>query len=154
METKQIEVQIKSVLDNNQKFLQKVFNLSVEKYFEKMCVAGPSETFLRKYRSEEWSCSNPTRGWCGQMTRFLRDYKLAPDDYIPYCDSEKNHYYFINQANEVLDLTIYQGINMIAISEKDVYKYDFNKARFNPVKTESTKDAMKLKKIFLVNAKS
>ena len=149
METKQIEVLIKSVLNNNQKFLQKVFNLSVDEYLEKMCLAGPSETFFKKYRSDEWSCTNPTRGWCGQMTRFLRDYKLAPDGYIPYCDNEKNHYYFINQNNEVLDLTIYQGINMKVITEKDVYKYDFKKAQFYPVKTESTKDAMRLKEIFI-----
>ena len=50
---------------------------------------GPSNAFLDKYRNglknnsiKQWEASNPTHGWCAQMTRFLKDYQLIPDGYI------------------------------------------------------------------------
>jgi hypothetical protein len=122
------------VLKNNEKFLKDVFHLSVDKYLAIMSTVGPSKSFLKKYRKElndgsilPWSSTNSTRGWCAQMTRFLKTYDLIPKGYLPYRDSCKNHYYLINGATgPVIDLTIYQGGSS---DENSMERYEFFKTR-------------------------
>lgn len=144
-----MEVSIKNVLKNNHDFLIDSMNITVEKFLRKMEEVGPSSAFKKINKSYSWQPSNPTEGWCGQMTRFLKDYDLIPDGYWACCNDDRYHYYLVNANNEVIDLTIYQMIDYKNVTSNDVINYDCNKARFYPVKSESTKDAMKLKNIFL-----
>ena len=147
-----IKVLLKQVLNNNRKYLKDVFELTEDTYLEIMSTMGPSNAFRDKYKNglknnsiEQWETANPTRGWCAQMTRFLKDYQLIPEGYTAYCDDSKDHYYFINENDEVIDLTIYQAGYS---NPDDVIEYYFNKARFRWVPTESSKDAMKLNACF------
>ena len=148
-----MKVRYEQVLDNNRKFLKDVFDLSEEKYLEIMSAIGPSSAFTSKYRSDlnncsiaPWEASNPTRGWCAQMTRFLKDFRLIPEGDIAYCDDSEDHYYFINDRDEVIDLTIYQ---LSYSNSDDVIPYSFNSARFRPVRTKSSKDAIRLNNCFI-----
>jgi hypothetical protein len=144
-----MRVRIKKVLENNKIFLKDVLNNSVEEFLLKMTEMGPSSVFKKLNRNYNWIATNPTEGWCGQMTRFLKDYQLIPDGYSPCCNDDKYHYYLVSTNNDFIDLTIYQMIDYKNISDDDVIEYDCNKAKFNPVRTKSTKDAMKLAEKFL-----
>ena len=144
-----MKVRIINVLKNNKKFLKDYLNISVKEFLNKMAEIGPSNTFKGKNNAYHWKASNPTEGWCGQMTRFLRDYKLIPNGYSACCNSDKYHYYLVNTTNDVIDLTIYQMIDYKYVTKNELINYDCVKARFNPVKCESTKDAIRLKHAFL-----
>ena len=81
-----IKVLLKQVLNNNRKYLKDVFELTEDTYLEIMSAMGPSNAFRDKYKNglknnsiEQWETANPTRGWCAQMTRFLKDYQLIPE---------------------------------------------------------------------------
>jgi hypothetical protein len=145
-----MEVKIENVLKNNQNFLKNSLNITVEDFLITMRKIGPSTAFKKINKSYSWQPSNPTEGWCGQMTRFLKDYDLIPNGYWACRNDDKYHYYLVDANNEVIDLTIYQMIDYTKVTGNDVINYDCNKARFNPVKDESTKDAMRLKEKFLI----
>ena len=147
-----MQVPLREVLSNNRSFLKDSFQLSEEEYLDIMSTIGPSSAFKSKYKSHrrggsftQWDPSNPTRGWCAQMTRFLRDYCLIPKGYVAYCDENRDHYYFINDQDKIIDLTIYQA----GYSKPgDLVPYHRIKAMFNLVKAKSTKDAMRLYEVF------
>ncbi len=143
-----LRVSLRAVLLNNRRFLRDVFNLSENQFLKEMSTIEPSRAFKAWSKSTQtadsntrWDSSNPTYGWCAQMTRFLKEYHLIPAGFVAYCDNDKAHYYFINEENEVIDLTIYQARYS---NPNELIEYDFNKARFNPVSTTSSKDAMRL----------
>jgi len=142
-----ITTRLAKVHYNNEKFVTTTLDISMERFFELMSEAAPSVQFLRKYgKNHNWSIKNPTRGWCGQMTRFLRDCKLIPNGFSPYKDNTGDHYYLANkETGEIIDLTIYQ----MQHGKDNTIEYPLNRANFNPMKRgTTTKDVQTLMELF------
>ena len=122
------------VIERNKKFLKECFGWTEENWLNFMHEVGPP---LNKYGINP-DPANPTKGWCGGVTRALRLSGKVPEGYISCRQKNDPHYYLINPiSQEVIDLTIYQM--------KEDYEHDYTdyKRTFMNVLSNSVSMLMK-----------